>query len=172
VKRWMRVARGVIGTGLTFAVGIGVITSILGAIAWIGHKASVIEIMRDVGRFSVVGFLLGVLFSGVLVVLSRVRGLRNVSLRLAASLGAAAGTLYWLFLASTGGRSWTPRLALINFGVLFVMGTGSAIATLLIARKAGGSAIGSGDEHESLGAGDQEIPHAHGRSKVHSTRND
>ena len=161
-----------VGTGLTFGATIGVLTSILGAVAWLRGKAPVIEIMRDVGKFSVAGFVLGMLFSSVLIVLARARGLKNISLRLAASLGAAAGTLYWLALAATGGRSWTPRLALINFGVLFVMGTGSAIATLLIARKAGGAALGSGDEHERLGAGDQEVPHARGRSKVHSTRDD
>src|SRR5689334_22613351 len=104
----MRVARGVIGTGLTFGACVGVLTSLLGAIAWLRGKAPVLDIMRDIGKFSVAGFVLGVLFSGVLIVLSRARGLKRISLGLAASLGGAAGTLYWLMLAATGGRSWTP----------------------------------------------------------------
>jgi hypothetical protein len=158
-----------IGTGLTFAVGVGGITGILGAVAWLRGRVSVVEVMQDVGKFSVVAFLLGIAFSGVLAIAAHGRQFSKLSLRLVTALGAGAGLLYWLFLASTGGRSWSPRLAVLNFVVLIVMGSASAAATLLIARRAG-SSLSSSDELPSLGEGDGEIVGGGSRSKAEVPR--
>ncbi|HEV8449249.1 MAG TPA: hypothetical protein VGQ44_20660 [Gemmatimonadaceae bacterium] len=163
----MRVVRGMIGTGLTFAVGIGAVTTAVGAFAWLRGRASVVEVLRVAGRFSVASFLLGVAFAGVLALTARGRRFNKLSLPLVGSLGAGAGFLYWLFLASTGGRAWSPRLAIINFGLLTVMGAGSAIATLLIARRArSGARLASADDLHSLGVGDEEIAPIRRRSKA------
>src|SRR5213076_3055086 len=99
--------------------------------------------VQTVGKFSIVAFLLGIVFSGFLVIAFRGvdfsgRKFSKLSLRLVSELGAAAGFLYWLFLASTGGRTgWSPRLAVLNFVLLIVIGSAAAAVTLLIARRAG-----------------------------------
>jgi hypothetical protein len=154
-----------IGTGLTFAVGVGAVTSVVGAFAWLAGKIAALDILRITGRFSVASFLLGFAFGGVLALSARGRGFNKLSLPLVGSLGAGAGFLYWTFLASTGGRVWSLRLAIVNFVLLTVMGATSAVATLLIARRAR-SAVGSGDELQSLGAGDEEIAPLRRKSKA------
>src|SRR5262249_60451359 len=116
-----------IGTGLTFAVGVGAVPSLIGAVAWIRGRATPVEVLRVAGKFSVASFLLGVAFAGVLALTARGRRFNKLSLPLVGSLGAGAGLLYWIFLASTGGRAWAPRLAIINFVLLTVIGAGSRV---------------------------------------------
>jgi hypothetical protein len=165
MPRWLRVIRGMIGTGLTFAAGVGVVASIAGVLVWLGGGITVRQLMGIVGRFSVVSFLLGVAFSGVLAITARGRQFNKVSLRLVGALGAGAGLSYFVFLALNGGRNWSARNAIINLVLLIVMGAGSAVATLMIARKAS-SARESDDELHSLGAGDPKIVRGRTTSKV------
>jgi hypothetical protein len=73
MPRWLRVVRGMIGTGLTFAAGVGVVASITGALVWLGHGITGREMLGIVGKCSVVAFLLGVAFSGVLAITARGR---------------------------------------------------------------------------------------------------
>jgi hypothetical protein len=35
VPRWLRVVRGMVGTGLTFAAGVGVVAALTGAFVWL-----------------------------------------------------------------------------------------------------------------------------------------
>jgi hypothetical protein len=169
MPRWLRVVRGMIGTGLTFAAGVGVVASITGALVWLGHGITGREMLGIVGKCSVVAFLLGVGFSGVLAITARGRHFNKLSLRLVGALGAAAGLLYFVFLALNGGRNWSAPDAIANFVLLTVMGAGSAAGTLMIARRAG-SALESVDELQSLSAGDEEIVHTRTRSKVEAPR--
>jgi hypothetical protein len=169
MPRWLRVARGMIGTGLTFAAGVGVVASITGLLVRLGHGITGLELMQIVGKFSVVAFLLGVAFSGVLAIAARGREFNKLSLRLVGALGAGAGLLYFVFLALNGGRNWSAPDAIANFVLLILMGAGSAAATLAIARKAR-SALESGDEVHSLGADDEEIVHGRSSSKVEAPR--
>jgi hypothetical protein len=156
MRLWLRVGRGMIGTGLTFAAGVGLVVSIVGGLVWLGQGVTTIELMRAVGKFSVVSFLLGVAFSGILAVAARGRRFRKLSLPLVGATGAGAGLAYWIFLALNGGRSWSTPIAILNFIVLILMGAGSATAMLLIARRAG-SALDSGDELPMLRAAEEEI---------------
>jgi hypothetical protein len=158
-----------IGTGVTFAAGVGVVASVTGVLVWLGGGITGHELMEIVGQFSVVAFLLGVAFSGVLAITARGRQFSKLSLRLVGTLGAGAGLLYFVFLALNGGRNWSAPDAIVNFVLLILMGAGSAAAMLMIARRAG-SAVGSGDELHSLGAGDEEIVHGRSRSKVEAPR--
>ncbi|MDB4875288.1 MAG: putative rane protein [Gemmatimonadetes bacterium] len=169
MPRWLRVARGMIGTGLTFAAGVGVVASITGLFVRLGHGITGLELMQIVGKFSVVAFLLGVAFSGVLAIAARGREFNKLSLRLVGALGAGAGLLYFVFLALNGGRNWSAPDAIANFVLLVVMGAGSAAATLAIARKAR-SALESSDEVRSLGVGDDEIVRGRSSSKVETPR--
>lgn len=168
MPRWLRFIRGMAGIGLTFAAGVGVVSSVLGAIAVLRGNVSVIDVLRDVGRFSVVAFILGVAFSGVLAIVARRGRLKKLSLALGAALGTGAGLLYWGMLAMTGGRAWTPRLAVVNLVVLVVMGAASGTATLLIARRAG-AALGSGSDLETLPEGEPEFVRGRGKSKVEAS---
>jgi hypothetical protein len=169
MPRWLRVIRGMIGTGLTFAAGVGGAASIVGVFLWLGGGITGRELMEIAGKFSVVAFLLGVAFSAVLAVTARGRLFSRLSLRLVGGLGAGAGLLYWVFLAMNGGRNWSARNAIGNFVLLILMGAGSAAATFMIARRAS-SAPETGDELHSLGAGDEEIVHGHSSSKVEVPR--
>ncbi|HTE47351.1 MAG TPA: hypothetical protein VK636_19020 [Gemmatimonadaceae bacterium] len=169
MPRWLRVIRGMIGTGLTFAVGVGGVAAIAGALVWLGGRITGREVMEIAGKFSVVAFLLGVAFSGVLAITARGRLFNKLSLRLVSALGAGAGLLYWVFLAMNGGRNWSPRDAIANFAMLIVIGAGSAAATLMIARRAG-SALESSDELQHLGTGDAEVVHGRSGAKVEVPR--
>jgi hypothetical protein len=153
MPRWARIVRGMVGTGLTFAVGVGVAATVIGAAFWAGGAVTGREVAQIAGKSAVVAFLLGVAFSGVLAVAARGRQFSKLSLRLVGSVGAGAGLLYFLFLAMNGGRSWSPRDAIGNLVLLTAMGTVSACGTLLIARRAG-AALRPGDAMHGLEAGD------------------
>lgn len=159
MPRWMRIARGMIGTGLTFAVGVGLFTGIVAGIAWLAHGISSYMLIKVTARISVVAFLLGVGFSGILAAIGRGRQFNKLSLRLVAGLGAGAGAIYFGLISLNGVGVWTPRAAVGNFVLLTVMGAASAVATLLIARRAQ-SALGAGHETPSIDAGDVEITQA------------
>jgi hypothetical protein len=136
MPRWTRIARGMFGTGITFAVGVGAVSSLVGVTAMLFGELTLIELAQSVVRMSVVSFILGVAFSGLLALIARGRSLEKLSLPLVTALGAAGGLSYWLFLAMNGGRTWEPRVALLNFVLLVVMGSGAAAGTLLVARRA------------------------------------
>lgn len=163
---WLRVVRGMLGVGLTFAVGVGGAAAIIGGLVWLGNGITGRDLAGIVGKFSIVSFLLGVAFSGVLAITARGRQFNKLSVRLVSALGAGAGLAYFGFLSLNGGRNWSARDAIANLVLLTVMGAGAAAATLLIARRAT-SAITASPEVPSLGAGTEEIIHAPGnRSKV------
>ena len=145
-----------VGTGLTFAVGVGGLVSIVGLVAVVRGRATVFEVMGTAGRFGVASFILGMAFAGLLAAVARTRFFSRLSLRFATALGVGVGLLYWTALAVSGAwQKWTPGLALWNFVLLVEMGGGAAAATILIARKAGAS-LGPGEETESLGSGGAE----------------
>jgi len=169
MPRWLRVVRGMIGTGVTFAAGVGSVVSLFGVVALLRGRATVRDVLETVGQFSVASFLLGAGFAGVVAIGARAGLFKKLSLRVGTSLGIGAGLLYWLFLAMTGGRSWTPRLAILNFVVLVLMGGLSAAATLFIARRAG-SALDPADERLGVGPGEEEIVPTRRGSKVEVPR--
>lgn len=169
MPRWVKVMRGMIGTGLTFAAGVGGLVSIVGAFVWLGGRITGRELVGVAGKFSVAAFLLGVAFSGVLAIAARGRLFDKLSLRLVGGVGAGAGLLYWVFLALNGGRNWSARDAIGNFVLLLVMGVGAATATLLIARKAGAT-LKSRDDLDALRAGEEEIVQSRRSAKVELPR--
>lgn len=132
MPRWLRILRGVIGTGFVFAAG-GIALALLFAIGFaIAGQGSVLS--RFDPRFSVVGFILGVGFSGLLVLSSRLRKLADLSLPGFTALGASAGLIYYLVIAAmNAGR---PGVTLLDLSLLTVLGAGSAAAMVLIARRA------------------------------------
>jgi len=157
MPRWLRVIRGMLGTGLTFAVGVGSVGLLLGIVALALGAASPSD-FGMVGKLSVIAFLVGVGFSGALAITAHGRTFEKISLRYVSALGAGGGLLYYLFIGFMNGFSrWSPLNAIGNLLILTLLGSGSAAATLLVARKAAG-ALKSGEEFPSLGQGlDEEI---------------
>jgi hypothetical protein len=138
-----------IGTGLTFAVGVGVVGSVLGLVGLLLGALSWDD-LRMVAKLSVVAFLVGVGFSGVLAIAARGRTFDRLSLRYVTALGAGGGLLYFLFIAAANGtRVWSIWNAIGNLTILTLLGGGSAAATLLVARKAA-AALESREELPSL----------------------
>jgi hypothetical protein len=169
MPRWLRIVRGMIGTGLTFAVGVGVVGSLIGLAALVFGQASVDD-LRFVAKLSVVAFIVGVGFSGALALAARGRTFEKLSLRYVTALGAAGGFLYFLFIAAmNGARVWSVWAALGNLTILTVLGAGSAAGMLLLARKAK-EALSSGENMRSLGAGTPEAPLARRKSEQEARR--
>lgn len=153
MPRWVRVIRGMVGTGLMFALGVGGATAIILLIAMLAGKVTALELMQVSGKLSVVSFLLGVLFSGVLALTAGGRSFNKLSLQFVTALGAAGGFLYFLFIGFANGFSvWSPGDLVANLVLLTVMGAAAAAGVLLLARRAG-KALGPADELGSIGAG-------------------
>jgi hypothetical protein len=167
MPRWLRVIRGMIGTGLTFAVGVGVVGSLLGLVALLMGQASVDD-LRMVAKMSVVAFIVGVGFSGVLAIAARGRTFDRLSLRYVTALGAGGGFLYFLFIAAANGaRVWSVWNAIGNLAILTLLGAGSAAGMLMLARKATGT-LPPGEQPRSLGEGTLVTPHVQRETKKHS----
>ena len=153
MPRWLRVIRGMIGTGLTFAAGVGVVSSLVGLVALLAGELSGRELLEIVGKLSVVASLVGVAFSGVLAITAHGRPFDRLSLRNVTALGAGGGLLYFLFIAAmNGARVWSASTAVANLTILILLGGGSAAATLTLARRAR-HALKSGEDPPGLGDG-------------------
>jgi hypothetical protein len=154
MRRWLQVGRGMLGTGLTFAAGVGLVGLLFGLVG-LAFGALSWPDLKMVARLSVVAFLVGMTFSAFLAAAARGRPFERLSLRFVTALGAGGGLLYFLFISISGARQWSVPEAIANLSILAVLGAGSAAATLLIARRAG-RALGSGTESPSLGEGTTE----------------
>ena len=154
MPRWLRVIRGMIGTGLAFAAGASAAGSILGIIGVLLGKFSALDVVGAVARFLVLPpFLLGVVFSGILAIAARGRGFDRLSLPFVTALGAGGGLLYFLVIATNGAGAWSTTTAIVNFTLLTVLGAGSAAGILILARRTANS-LKSGDGMPELREGD------------------
>jgi hypothetical protein len=154
MPRWLRVIRGMIGTGLIFATGVGVVASMILVLpTWLllgGDSGR--EMLVMVIKSSIWAFPIGVAFSGVLAITARGLPFDKLSLPRFAALGAGGGLLLFGFLAVNAWQAWSVSDAIANLALLTLLGGGSATATLMLARRAE-SALKSGDEARSLGEG-------------------
>jgi hypothetical protein len=158
-----------IGTGLTFAAGVGAVASILGLAGMFLGELSWDD-LRMVPKLAVIAFLVGVGFAGVLALAARRRTFERLSLGYVTALGAGGGLLYFLFIAAAdGARVWTLWNAIGNLAILTVLGGGSAAATLLLARRAG-RGLKPGNDLRSLGEGGIEPPPARSDAERKSKR--
>ena len=146
MPRWLRVIRGMIGMGLTFSAGVGVVASMIAVLPWLvlgGDSGR--EMIRIVIASSIWAFPIGVAFSGVMAITARGRAFEKLSLPHFAVLGAGAGLLLFGVLGVNAWHSWSLTTAIANATIFVLLGGGSATATLMIARRAG-PALKSGDE--------------------------
>lgn len=156
MPRWQRVIRGMIGMGLTFSAGVGVVASTIAGLAWLlpgggGGR----EMIRIVVASSMWAFPVGVAFSGLLAFTARNRSFDKLSLPGFAALGAGGGLLLFGVLAANAWQAWSLPTALTNLAVFLLLGSGSATATLLVARRTRPE-LDSGDETRALAAEESE----------------
>ena len=151
MPRWLRIIRGMIGMGLTFSVGVGVVASMVAVLPWLllgGDR----EMIRLVVASSIWAFPIGVAFSGVMAMTARGLPFDKLSLPRFAALGAGAGLLLFGVLALNAWDAWSVSTAIANATIFVLLGGGSATASLLLARRAR-PALTSSDESRSLGEG-------------------
>ena len=153
MPRWLRVIRGMIGTGLTFSAGVGVIASMVAGLVWLlSGSESGLEMIWLAFASSIWAFPIGVAFSGFLAITARGRSFDKLSLPRFAALGAGVGLLFFGVLAINAWDAWSVTTAIANATIFVLLGGGSATGTLMLARRAG-PALESGDESRSLGEG-------------------
>ncbi len=81
MPRWLKVIRGMIGMGLTFSAGVGVVASMFAVLPWLllgGDSGR--EMIRMVVASSIWAFPIGVAFSGVLAITAHGRPFDKLSL--------------------------------------------------------------------------------------------
>ena len=153
MPRWQRLVRGMLGTGVAFAVAGPAIVATNGLGFWLFGGASLGGVAFTAARSSVVSFVIGVLFSGILALAARGRGFEKLSLKLFTALGGGVGFAAFMAMGLSGAfGAWSFNTGLLNFVLLTSIGAGAAGATLVVARRAM-PAVDSGDERVSLGEG-------------------
>ena len=151
MPRWLRVLRGMIGMGLTFSVGVGVVASAVALIPFIlagGDR----DLVRLVVASAIWAFPIGVAFSAVMALTARGRTFEKLSLPRFAAIGAGAGLLLFGVLAANAWQAWSTAQAVANGTLFILLGAGSATATLALARRASGK-LKPGDEPRQLDQG-------------------
>ena len=141
MPRWLRVVRGMIGTGLAFSAGVGAIGGVVSALIVLFSKsvslADLPGVLGLAARFAVVAFPVGVAFSGALALVARRREFSKLSLPLFGALGAGAGFLLFLLLGFNGAfAAWSTVDLIANLAILTLLGGGAATGTLIVARRA------------------------------------
>jgi hypothetical protein len=153
VPRWLRVMRGMIGTGLTFTAVVGAVGLLVGVPVWLYGEVTGVELLQVVGKCAVVAFPVGLAFSGMLAFAARRRAFEKLSVGRFAALGACAGLVYFALIGLSAYDRWSVPDALVNLVILTLMGSGAATAVLLLARRAGlarsGDALAVGDTSEA-----------------------
>lgn len=142
MKGLLRRIRGALGMGLTWAVGWFGVGALIG-VTFFGGGLDAALLWNGL-LFAVAGLIGGVSFSTVLAISERRRTLEQVSAGRFAGWGALGGLVVAAVL-SIGGGPLTVTTALVAL-VLTVLGAGSAVGSLALARRAGGgSALESGE---------------------------
>jgi hypothetical protein len=142
----MKIVRGMLGMGLTFSLGIGAIATAVAGLGWlIPGIGSGPETFRLAAASAIWAFPIGVAFSGAMALTAGGRRFADLSVPRFAALGAGAGLLLYGLLAVNAWDAWSVQNAIGNAVIFIGLGSGSATATLLIARRAQPS-LGSGDD--------------------------
>lgn len=144
MRRWIRLVRGAVGTGLTWAVAWTGVGAVVGVAKWFfaGSTALLPVFINSVGAFAAAGFVFGLTFSAVLAAVERRRTFGEMSVGRFAALGGVTGLVLFIALGVAGSHSSIVD-AILN-GILPFLGAGSAAATLALARR--GSPLVGSDE--------------------------
>lgn len=163
MANWLRRLRGAVGMGLTWAglwSVVGAVVAVLPGtlvapypipLEWLVRLAA-----QSAAQFAALGFVGGATFSGVLAATEGRRGFGQLSLPRFAILGTLGGLAMWALRGSVGesvirlldsigmpGPTWVYG---ISGGLIVLVGAGSAVGTLVVARRV--------DDRELLEAGE------------------
>ena len=159
---WLRRARGMIGTGLTWALGWAVGGVLIGVssllLPWLPWEGFFRIFDAPLPALAVPGFFGGMLFSVVLGIAGRNKRFDELSVPRFAAWGAAGGLLLSLLpaalvllgLASVeGGSLGIWQLTAVIAAPLTLLSAASAAGSLLLARKSEGKGLPPGDRPSS-----------------------
>ena len=132
MKKWLRRARGAIGMGLTWAVVWAPVAVLIGLL--VDPDGSMDEMWVAIGAYP--GFLGGVVFSVVLGIAARRRGLEDLSIARVAAWGAGAGLLVGLLPVAAGADGSPVWLLPVIAGSIALLSAASAAGSLALARMA------------------------------------
>lgn len=152
MRKWLRRIRGAVGMGLTWAVVWAVVAGLIGML--VDPDGSMDEMWPAIGAYP--GFLGGIVFSVVLAIAARHRGLDDLSPGRVAAWGAGAGFLVGV-LPFTIGEPATEiplwLLAALVIGTITGLSAASAAGSLALARMGGRRELGAGAGVPELRAG-------------------
>lgn len=144
-RRWVRVVRGMLGMGLTFAAVAAAFFSVLAVIAGLTGAEDEPGFMIIAG--SVWAFAIGVAFSGALAIAARKHRFDELSLPRVALLGAGGGLALAALLVGATWSEWSVADATVPFTFLPLLGAGSATASLWLARRVGSQLESDEESH-------------------------
>lgn len=137
MPRWLKVVRGMLGMGLTFSAGVGLLATTVAGLVWlIPGIGGDVEVFRLAAASAVWAFPIGLAFSGAMALGAGGRRFADLSVPRFAALGGGAGLLLFGALAANAWSAWSVETAIANAVILVGLGSGSATATLLMARRA------------------------------------
>ena len=134
MRQWARRIRAALAMGVLWAIVWAVVAVVIGLI--IDPDGSMDEMWPAIGAFP--GFLGGVVFSAVLAIAARRRGLHELSTGHVAAWGGAAGVLVGAIpfvIGRPAGGLPLWLLALVVIGAIAALGATSAAGSLAIARR-------------------------------------
>lgn len=152
MPRWLRVIRGMLGMGLTFSVGAGLLSSVIGLIPLLLSRVTPMELLIPVVGSALWAFPVGVAFSGVIALTAGGRAFERLSLPRFAATGIGAGLVAFGFLGLNAWDAWSTADAIANAAILMGLGGTSATVSLLLARRAR-PALEAGDDGLRLEGG-------------------
>ncbi len=172
---WLRRLRGVVGMGVIWAVGWAVAGLLVGVasrlLPWLPWDAFFAIFDAPLPALAVPGFMGGMLFAGVLMVVGRRRRFEELSLLRFTAWGAVGGLLLALVpiaMAAVGlatlnfpGGPWRFTAAIA--GPLVVLSAASAAMSLLVARQGQHRELPAGEDaalRETPGSGRLSGPRA------------
>ncbi len=140
MPRWLRLLRGIVGTGLTFSAVVAVVSAVAAGVAWLlpgpMTGAEVVEMIFMGFRAAAWAFPVGVVFSGGLALTSRNRTFEELSIPRVSALGAVGGLALFGLLSLNAWSAWSTADAIGNLVILVGMGAAAAGGSLALARKA------------------------------------
>ncbi len=148
MSSWTRRIRGALGMGVVWGVAFGLVGGIVARFPGMNGDLPLPLL------FAPLGFATGVIFSGVMVAMTRRRNLAQLTMSRFAAWGATSGVLLSsLFVVGATLRGANVLSEFLLFGPgLIAAGTLSAAGSLALARRGSGAELGVGDDLRELAA--------------------
>lgn len=148
-KKVKKVARGVLGMGLTFGALGAALFSLVALVSTVFFPGGEDDLGFMIIAGAVWGGAIGTSFSAILAIAAGGRSVGELSYRRVASVGVMGGLILAGLIVGGSWGDWPGWNAVVPFSILPLLGAGVGTASLLVARKAG-RALRSGEDTGSL----------------------